>query len=144
MGHCIVAVGWLWPHGLVLHVAIQEVNVFFKSWILMRGQPEIIQSHWFKSLIQSKKTKIHQVIAGKVTSIVMYIKLTLVKRISLIGLRLGLRLRLELELGVSVRVCLTGCLSNPSAWGGTFPRLRLRKTVGSRRTLSECVWRRLL
>ena len=66
------------------------------------GLAEIIQSRWFKPLIRSKKAQICHVTAGKVTSIVMYVKLTLVKRISLIGLGLGLVLGLGLELGLGL------------------------------------------
>ena len=45
-----------------------------------------------------------------------------------LGLGWGLWLGWGLGLGVSVWVCLTGCLSNPSAWGGTFSGFHLRKT----------------
>ena len=43
-------------------------------------------------------------------------------------LGLGLGLGFGLGLGVSMRVCLTGCLSNPSTCGGTFSRFHLQKT----------------
>ena len=64
----------------------------------------IRESRWFKSLIQSKKAQIHRVTAGKVTSMVIYIKVTLVKRISWLGLGLGLGLRLRLGLGLGLGV----------------------------------------